>query len=614
MSQTDGNLIYKKNLSLFPRLKEIFEKDYKKTDYIIEYAVNGEETMKIKDESGEYVYVHSKYEPSVIAKKQVVNRVTDYGTYFVVAGVGLGYDLQAVIDHSKGDHQIVIYESNIDILKECIERVTFDKYTKDTVNFVTDLELFEEQIASLTSENGYKLDPVIVANLGYEVIFRDQIDEVKTISQRIVVGKALNDNIAMYVSDTWTKNIARSQKYYYDSYPLSSLFGGIFNDKPAIIVGGGPSLDKNVHLLKEVEGKYIIFSTHTAFKRLMKENIRPDFVMAVDGVQPLLDEYKENGFYVPYITCGVCNYEVLKYAKSEVFFTENATNGFTIAINKKLNKEIPLIDTCGTVTGLMLSLAVRTGCSPVIMIGQDLAYTNHKTHADGTIDGDKTIDLKEYDPHRILVDDQNGGKIETSVLLTSYRDWFEHYMKNDFKDKNIINATEGGANIRGMRNMTLRDVIDTYPTEENVKELYKEILSKGKMFTEEEKVQIMDYLHESKDALTELVPVLEEMVSVCNKLLNIYINDKVVSDRKTAPLLKRYDKLEPIIDSNVEYLAFLGMYSRKTSLASEEAFNQYKDLEQKSIAKMSAYFTDLLENVKKIIESIEVCIKDNEGE
>lgn len=614
MSQTASNLIYNKNLALFPQLRNIFESDYKKTDYIIEDALNGEETMKIKDENGEYVYVHSKYEPSVIAKKQVENRVTDYGSYFVVAGVGLGYDLQAVIDYSKGDHQIVIYESNIDILKECISRVTFDKYKEDQVVFINDLDAFEVQIASLTSENGYKLEPVVVSNFGYEVIFKEQIDEVKIICQRIIVGKTLNDNIAIYVSDIWTNNIVKSQKYYYDSYPLASLFGGVLKDKPAIIVGGGPSLDKNVHLLKEVEGKYVIFSTHTAFKRLMKENIRPDFVVAVDGIQPVLDEYKETGFDVPYITCGVCNFEVLKYAKSEVFFTENSTNGFSMAINEKFDKEIPPIDTCGTVTGLILSLAVKAGCSPAIMIGQDLAYTNHKTHANGTIDGDKTVDITKYDPHRILVDDQNGGKIETSVLLTSYRDWFEHYMKHEFKGKDIINATEGGANIRGMRNMTLRDVIDTYETEENMKEIYQEILSKGKMFTPSEKVKIIDYLHEAKDALTELIPTIEQIVDVCNKLLNIYLNDKVVSNKKTGPLLKKYDKLELIINKNVEYLEFLGMYGRKTSLASEEAFNQYKDIEQKSIAKMSAYFADLLVNVKKIECALEICIKDNEGE
>jgi hypothetical protein len=52
--------------------------------------------------------------------------------------------------------------------------------------------------------------------------------------------------------------------------------------KPALIVSAGPSLDKNIALLKNAVGKALIVSVDTALTPLMEAGIRPDFVLSID--------------------------------------------------------------------------------------------------------------------------------------------------------------------------------------------------------------------------------------------------------------------------------------------------------------------------------------------
>lgn len=605
MNQT----IFDENLEKFTRLEKIFA-ETGNTDYIIENALNGEETLKIKNDEGEYIYVHSKYEPSVIAKKQVESRTPVNETIFVIAGVGLGYELQEIINLSKGFHNIIIYEPNVDILKECMSRVDTKEYNSDNLIFC--LEHSEFEFCLIEQTNTDIKDPLIHSNFGYEVIYKEEIDSVKMDCGKIVGERNLNDKTAMACADAWTNNVKNNLKYYKKSYPLKNLFGGIYKDKPAIIVAGGPSLDKNVTLLKEVKGKYLILCSHTAYKRLIAEDIVPDFVFAIDFRQPLLEEYMENGFDVPFVTLGNVNHEVMAYANKEIYFIYHNTDGIVTKINEKMDKEIPPVSIAGTVTGTMMSLAIAIECSPVIMIGQDLAYTDNKTHSNGTIFGDKSADDFEQENGRIMVEDQNGGMIKTSNLLNSYKNWFEHQLKYHFFDANVINATEGGANIKGMKNMTLRDVIDTYKTDENIDELYKTVVSKGKMFTDDEIIQMYDYLKVAKKELENLLPTLSESAEITKELEKIYCKNYSVSPKKLNKLLSRYDELQIIVHENTDCLGFLGIYLKNVMIKADMAQNKYSDEEMRSAAKMNAYHNELLVSVKKIIEALDYCIKEFE--
>lgn len=131
-------------------------------------------------------------------------------------------------------------------------------------------------------------------------------------------------------------------------------------------------------------------------------------------------------------------------------------------VNSLIDYKSIKLDCYGSVAHSMVSAAIFLGCNPVIMIGQDCAYTDdnaHSTYLEEKHNDEKFEDVKsELD---IWVDGVNGEKVRTSSVLNVYRLGFEEMTKK-YNDVIFINATEGGARINGTIEMTLKDAINKY--------------------------------------------------------------------------------------------------------------------------------------------------------
>jgi hypothetical protein len=114
------------------------------------------------------------------------------------------------------------------------------------------------------------------------------------------------------------------------------------------------------------------------------------------------------------------------------------------------------LDTGTSVANLNFMIAYLLGCSPIILVGQDLAFSNDgKQHVKGTIYdklGEETIRDKDY----VEVRGQNGEKLLSKKVWKDFKEWFE--IKIVEHEINCIDATEGGAYINGSEIMNLRDV------------------------------------------------------------------------------------------------------------------------------------------------------------
>lgn len=103
------------------------------------------------------------------------------------------------------------------------------------------------------------------------------------------------------------------------------------------------------------------------------------------------------------------------------------------------------------------------GITTIILVGQDLAYTNNKSHADGTF----KEKMKEEDTSRfIMVEGNYEEKVPTPPSFEVFINWYNKYIegcseywKNKGKQFRVINATEGGAKIKGTEIMTLKEAI-----------------------------------------------------------------------------------------------------------------------------------------------------------
>jgi len=101
------------------------------------------------------------------------------------------------------------------------------------------------------------------------------------------------------------------------------------------------------------------------------------------------------------------------------------------------------------------------GCNPIVFVGQDLAFSQEKTHSE------QANHKKITNQNRLRkVLDINGNEIYTSKNLYIYLRWFENRIKEE-NNISFIDSTEGGALIDGTKIMTLNKSMEKFCTEDN---------------------------------------------------------------------------------------------------------------------------------------------------
>ncbi len=109
--------------------------------------------------------------------------------------------------------------------------------------------------------------------------------------------------------------------------------------------------------------------------------------------------------------------------------------------------------TGGSVATTALDVAIRMGGNPIIFVGQDLGFTDNKSHSS------KTYSRRIFESQGLReVEDIYGNTIQTSKNLYIYLRWIKNRISEE-NNMEFIDATEGGARIRGTKIMKLRDIV-----------------------------------------------------------------------------------------------------------------------------------------------------------
>ncbi|EKM4035063.1 motility associated factor glycosyltransferase family protein [Campylobacter coli] len=219
----------------------------------------------------------------------------------------------------------------------------------------------------------------------------------------------------------------------------------------AIIVSTGPSLTKQLPLLKKYANKATIFCADSSYPILAKHNIKPDYVLSLERI-PLTSEFFNNDFGefdkdIVFVCAGVVHPKTIEYLKNKTFIITQKILAFPYYINLK--------NFCYAAVGFSVAhmayeFATHLSHKNIIFIGQDLAYAE-----DGF---SHTKDYSNLDKHEGHFQRDKGkfqclayggnGKAESSEVWTMFR-----FFLQDTISRNIIsttyNCTEGGARIEG---------------------------------------------------------------------------------------------------------------------------------------------------------------------
>ncbi|EAK3801354.1 motility associated factor glycosyltransferase family protein [Campylobacter jejuni] len=219
----------------------------------------------------------------------------------------------------------------------------------------------------------------------------------------------------------------------------------------AIIVSTGPSLTKQLPLLKKYASKATIFCADSSYPILAKHGIKPDYVCMLERDEIVAEcfnnDFGEFDKDILFVCAGVVHPKTIEYLKNKTFIITQKILAFPYYINLK--------NFCYAAVGFSVAhmayeFATHLSHKNIIFIGQDLAYAE-----DGF---SHTKDYSNLDKHEGHFQRDKGkfqclayggdGKAESSEVWTMFR-----FFLQDTISRNIIsttyNCTEGGARIEG---------------------------------------------------------------------------------------------------------------------------------------------------------------------
>ncbi|EEA6372851.1 motility associated factor glycosyltransferase family protein, partial [Campylobacter jejuni] len=219
----------------------------------------------------------------------------------------------------------------------------------------------------------------------------------------------------------------------------------------AIIVSTGPSLTKQLPLLKKYASKATIFCADSSYPILAKHGIKPDYVCMLERTE-LTAEFFNHDFGefdkdIVFVCAGVVHPKAIEYLKDRNLVITQKVLAFPYYINLK---DFSYAAVGFSVAHTLSYLATYLSHKNIIFIGQDLAYAeNGNSHPD---DYQNSANYESQMYEHILTTAYGGnGKVETHSIWLLFKNWFENEMIPNTRKMGITtyNCTEGGARIEG---------------------------------------------------------------------------------------------------------------------------------------------------------------------
>ncbi|ECK2361595.1 motility associated factor glycosyltransferase family protein, partial [Campylobacter jejuni] len=434
-------------------------------------------------------------------------------------GFGNGMFYKALCENKNHKH-IIVFEDELEILALAFHLFDFSKELKNEklILFYTP-EVTTAQLTTLfiyeNIQKSVKIFNLYIHNNFYEKFYTQKIKKLNYKLMETIKYIVLNKGNDPYDSIIGIKHTL-------NNIP-KLLSHGIFQDflkkrkgkvKNAIIVSTGPSLTKQLPLLKQYANKATIFCADSAYPILAKHNIKPDYVCMLerdDIVSKCFDnDFKEFDKGILFILASVVHKEVIEFLErnNREYMLVHRPLHFAISLNLK---EFGYIGVGASVANMAYELAASLRHENIILIGQDLAYAEDgSSHPREHIYGNQGEKLRG----EVYTLAYGGEKqVRTQLTWNLFRQAFEKdifWAKEKLKI-NTYNCTEGGARIEGTIEKPFQEVCETL-----LKENLKKPFDKPKIL---EKNKIKNKFLQTQKLLIKNVKQSEEFIKKCQNEL-----------------------------------------------------------------------------------------------
>lgn len=388
----------------------------------------------------------------------------------ILCGFGLGHHIRALLRRVTGRCVLIVYEPDVALLRAVLERHDLtDIFASGVVRLVCHdepgaISAAMERCEGLVAAGTLLIDhPASHVRLGARAV-----SFPSTVAQVVMAVRTQVVTTLVQV-ETTVRNLLQNISWYATCPGIADLKdvakkwgpGGA----PAIVISAGPSLDRAIEALADPATREhaVLIATQTVLGTLLSRGIKPHFVVALD--------YHEisRRFYEGLTADAVRGVTLVVEPKANPAILEAFPGSIRCAgddvldavLGEGLSRPMGEIPPGATVAHLAYGLARFIGCDPVILVGQDLAFTDGQYYAhhaaihrvwSNELNHFNTLEMLEWE--RIVrmrsmlrtATAVGGGEVYTDEQMHTYRVQFEReFQRDSSRGLRTIDASEGGA-------------------------------------------------------------------------------------------------------------------------------------------------------------------------
>lgn len=377
--------------------------------------------------------IDSRYNPQNDSIRTIESINTNCN-FFVITGIASGIYIDELLKKIPNSFVIAIEQNqdDIDFLKQ-IPLVTELSKKQNCILCPLDklLETLEQNYIPSFYSNMQILEQKAWILENAQIVI-----QIKEIINNAIQNISRDYSVQSHFGKIWQKNLLNNLKFlqnYKQKLPL------IDNNKTALIVAAGPSLDSKIEYIKENIQNFTIIATDTAYSTLQKNNIFCDFVISIDAQNISHTHFLQNidskTTFIFDLSSNHSTVKAITDLKNNILFC-NTGHPLSKYASDIQDSFINLYSGSGTVTICALDFAVKCNYKNILVLGADFSYTNNKAYTKGTyLDNLYLLNSSKINSFETvfnklmfrvpLIKTQNSYK---TTILSSYKDSFENYL------------------------------------------------------------------------------------------------------------------------------------------------------------------------------------------
>ncbi|EKH5226505.1 motility associated factor glycosyltransferase family protein, partial [Campylobacter jejuni] len=389
--------------------------------------------------------------------------------FICIYGIGNALLIKNLAKHYK---HLFVFESEIELFILALSTIDLSEELCSGKIYLVDIEEERVDIQLLILFDMkdmfeyLSLYEMFVNNVYYKKFYEDIWHKADELCKKNIEVIVRNLNSSLHIAFECYSHLLQNIPSMLESIPFQRILSERKNKfENAIVVSAGPSLAKQLPLLKAYQDKAVIFCADGALSMLEKEDIVPDYVLNIDFEDlPLrFFQNKENKTSLNMLSCATHPSLVCCLDNKSVVLREDP-------LYQRFNlNDFGYIDTGTHVSHFSYTLALALGFKNIIMIGQDLAFDEEgNSHSKGFALGER-IDHTLNLPVLQVPAYAGKGEVLTHIAWNDYRIKLEYlFACNDQKAK-FYNATEGGARINFTEELSFKECCEKLLTKEKPK-------------------------------------------------------------------------------------------------------------------------------------------------